>query len=216
MNDDRALRAADPAADLPADAGSAPARAMLAAILDTPTDSAVTRRPAGPGRRIRPRRVVLAGAVAATAGVLAPALWHSGPIGATAAYAVSVKADGSVHVTIRGDQIQDPVGLAAALRKAGVPTVVRTGAPTSNCGTPGEQKQAQEALLDDLQYHSTGLVMWPNLFPAHSTIVVTSFDTADEYGPGKLHDVRMYLAHTKTPSCAIGSTAVVWESKPAD
>ncbi len=216
MSIDRRLRDADPAAARVFDANSPQAQAMLTAILDTHRDSKAAERAVGPRRRSRPQRLVLAGALAVLASAtaaLAPALHDGGPVGTTtAAYAVSVQADGSVHVTVEWDQLLDPAGLAAALRKAGVPTVVRSAGRTTrlgyeHCGTRTEQDQADAAMTATPS--SKLIVLRPNLFPAHSTMVIASSYLS------QAHVVSMYLTHTDTPWCAISWIAGVLSARPA-
>jgi hypothetical protein len=230
MIDDRALRAADPVAGWRVDPESVQAQAVLTAILDSPRESSTldTRRPpmiqrvAGTGgtRRVLLRRAALGAAtlgVAVTVGVVGSTLWDSGPGARAAAYAVTPRADGSVQLTVRWAQLDDPDGLAAALRKAGVPTVVATRAPTHYCSTTAERERADAALNKPSPsggplFSKEGYLMRPKLFPADSTVVITSYDDSAK----QLHYTAMYLAPRDTTSCAISSElGAAWYIGPA-
>jgi hypothetical protein len=127
------LRSADPGSSLPApDPQDRAARAML--------DQVLADRPGvAPGRRGGARRLVLAGAVAATVaaiaavGVVATPWSHGRP--AAAAYAVTADGDGAVSVTVRWDELRDPTALNAELARLGARTVVMPRSPDGRCRT---------------------------------------------------------------------------------
>jgi hypothetical protein len=186
------LRAADPAAELPLDPGSLEAKAMLASIVATPRVI----------QRWRPRhRLVLGSAAVAAVAVAVGVVTVGG--GGSPAYAVTTQADGSVSVMVRWEQFNDPAGLAAALRAAGVPAVTTTARPDHACGTPADLDRRLQALSqmesDHLPVSENGYLMRPKLFPAGSTVVIASFDNVAK----KVHYTSMYLAPKSDTRCAM-------------
>jgi hypothetical protein len=191
---DERLRRADPAADWRVDPGSAPARAMLTAILATPRDEP-------PRPRLRPRRLAVAGAVGATA-VAAAVMWTGG--GPNEAYAVDAQPDGSVKLTVRWNELDDVDRLAATLRRAGIPTEVTSEAPDRYCASPPERDRASYALNEfhpgaEQPASTEGYVMRPKEFPAGSVLVLATFDDTAH----KLSVMMFYLAPADDVSCAL-------------
>lgn len=213
MIDERALRAADPAIGLRAEANSAQAQALLADILASPREdiashgrAPATFRPGGVDGWWTPRRRLALGAgalgIAAVVGALAPQLWGGAAGGPAAAYAVTPKADGSVEVTVRWADVRDLDRLKDALQKAGIPTAVAPHGASGYCDSTAGRDPADEALNKVAATGDTsldGYVLRPALFPAGSTLVVSAFDDPEQ----KLHNVVLYLAPKGDTSCAL-------------
>ncbi|ROO62715.1 hypothetical protein EDC02_4703 [Micromonospora sp. Llam0] len=215
METDRLMRDADPVADWRVDAESPQAAAMLAGILAQPRSdaaqpsgvTAVRRQPTAAVRRVRHRRLVLGGVAAAAVAVAlaASTIWLDGPGGATPAYAVTTNSDGSVELIVEWDRLNDPAGLAADLRRAGVPTELRTrrpGRPVPFCDPAGTERTGEG--LNNMSpsgepISTDGYVMRPALFPDNSVLVISHyFDPATH----TTYTV-FYLAPTDGRSCAL-------------
>lgn len=118
------LRAADPALATHPDAHDTEARAVLDHVLSTPS------APAAPVRR---RRRVIIGVAGAAAAAATAAFFIASP---AAAYTVDKRADGSVAVSFRPDQLRNPAKLNAELARAGARTVVIKMVPPEQCTAP--------------------------------------------------------------------------------
>jgi hypothetical protein len=120
-----------------------------------------------------------------------------------AAYAVTTKADGSVEVTVRWEDITDLDRVRGALQKAGVPTAIAPRGASGWCdGSAAGRDKADHALdmvSPDGQHSLEGYVLRPKLFPAGSTLVVSASDDPVR----KVHYVVLYLAPKDAPSCAL-------------
>ncbi len=179
------LRAADPAAVAAGgspDAASPYARAVLERVL------AAGDAPVRP--RTRPvGRLVAAGAVGAAAAVVASVLavttpWTHGQ--AAAAYTVDKLPNGSLHVTIRLAQLQDPARLNAELRRENAHTVALRMLPGNQCligpsiahqfAEPDPNRAEQAVLGRTISWvdraGTTRLVIDPRQIPADHTLVV--------------------------------------------
>ncbi|WBC13794.1 hypothetical protein O7600_22105 [Micromonospora sp. WMMA1998] len=212
MMSDRSLRAADPAADWRVDPQSTRAQQMLTGILATPHDvnadlsRRLPERQRGTTRRVWRRRIAFGGGAALAVTVAMSTLWNGEPNGATAAYAVTAKPDGSVELTVRWEQLRNVGGLATKLRQAGVPTVVTSSRPDRVCAAPADRDRASEALNkqnpNGQPASLDGYVMRPKLFPEGSTLVISTFsDTATQ-----LTYTMFYLAPTGSTSCTLSGT----------
>ncbi|WJK41094.1 hypothetical protein O7608_01130 [Solwaraspora sp. WMMA2056] len=214
METDRLMRDADPVAGWRVDAESSQATAMLAGILaqprsDTaqPSGLAAVRRPRTAVRRVRHRRLAFGGVAAAAVAVAlaASTIWLDGPGGATPAYAVTANPDGSVELIVEWDRLDDPAGLAADLRQAGVPTELRTGLPERFC--PGAGRDYTSEALNKLgpegePVSTDGYVMQPELFPDGSVLVIsTHADPQTQF-----FYTMMYLAPAGSTSCTLSGT----------
>ena len=215
MIDDRALRAADPAAGLRVEADSSQAQALLTDILASPRDGSVSRSKApatfrlgrGDGRWTPRRRLTLGAGVlapAAVVGAVAPVLWGGGAGRPAAAYAVTAKADGSVEVTVRWADVRDLDRLKGVLQKAGVPTAVTPHGASGYCDSAAERSQVDGAFSKLSASGVTGFegyVLRPRLFPPGSTLVLAAFDDPVQ----KVHNVVLYLAPKDSTSCALSN-----------
>ncbi|MFV2020545.1 hypothetical protein [Micromonospora sp. LOL_023] len=214
METDRLIRDADPVADWRVDAESPQATAMLAGILAQPRSDTVerpglaaVRRQPGAVRRMRHRRLAVGGVAAAAVAVAlaASTIWIDGPGGATPAYAVTTNPDGSVELIVEWDRLNDPAGLAADLRQAGVPTELRyaeQARPVPFCD-PAETERTGEGvnqMSPNGQPVSTdGYVIRPALFPDDSILAISHYsDTATQ-----MTYTMFYLAPTDGTSCAL-------------
>ncbi|WFE26333.1 hypothetical protein O7623_23795 [Solwaraspora sp. WMMD791] len=214
METDRLIREADPVADWRVDAESSQATAMLAGILaqprsDTAQPSGTTgvRRPRAAVRRVRHRRLMLGGVAAAAVAVAlaASTIWLDGPGGATPAYAVTANPDGSVELIVEWDRLDDPGGIAADLRQAGVPTEVHydmPARPVPFCD-PSETDKTGEGLNNmspsGEPISTDGYVMRPALFPENSVLTISHYSdpaTQTTY-------TMFYLAPTGGTYCAL-------------
>ncbi|MFY1696387.1 hypothetical protein [Solwaraspora sp. WMMA2101] len=215
METDRLMRDADPVADWRVDAESSQATAMLAGILAQPRSDAAqpsglaaVRRPRTAGRRVRHRRLAFGGVAAAAVAVAlaASTIWLDGPGGATPAYAVTANPDGSVGLMVDWDRLNDPAGLAADLRQAGVPTELRTGLPERFCPGVDARGYTSEALNklgpEGEPVSTDGYAMQPELFPEGSVLVIsTHADTETQF-----FYTTMYLAPADATSCTLSGT----------
>ncbi|MFV2126752.1 hypothetical protein O7621_02330 [Solwaraspora sp. WMMD937] len=227
METDRLMRDADPVADWRVDAESPQAAAMLAGILAQPRSDvaqpsgmpAVRRQPAAV-RRVRHRRLAFGGAAAAAVAVAlaASTVWLDGPGGATPAYAVTANPDGSVGLMVDWDRLNDPAGLAADLRQAGVPTELRyarDAQPVAVCLDSAGQQRADAALTSRSRSERTALAdgyrIRPELFPDGSVMVVSTFsDSATQ-----VTYTMLYLAPADDTSCTyLGSRVSTRYTKP--
>jgi hypothetical protein len=207
MVSDRLLREADPVADWHVDAESSQAQVMLAGILATPRNAEgsglASQARRGTTWQVWCRRVALGGAAALAAILAVSTPWSGGPNGTAAAYAVTVKPDGSVELTVRWEQLGNVGGLAARLRAAGVPTEVRSGMPARFCAGPADRDRASEA-LNKLSpagepVSRDGYLMQPKLFPEGSILVISTFtDQATD-----VTYTMLYLAPTGPTACAL-------------
>ncbi|MFV2088490.1 hypothetical protein [Micromonospora sp. LOL_021] len=213
METDRLMRDADPVADWRVDAESPQAAAMLAGILAQPRSdvaqpSGVTgvRQQPTTTRQLRHRRLAFGGVAAAAVAVAlaASTVWLAGPGGATPAYAVTTNSDGSVELIVEWDRLNDPAGLAADLRQAGVPTELRyarDAQPVAVCLDSAGQQRADAALTSRSRGERTaradGYRIRPDLFPDESVMVVSTFsDSATQ-----VTSTMLYLAPADDTSC---------------
>lgn len=120
------LRRADPVMDLADTDPVDESGAMLSRILREPVDQATGPRQTNPPRR---RRLVLAGAVTATAvagvaiaGVVSTPWSHGQKSGA--AWAIDGQADGSLRISVKFDGLRNPAALNRELRRRHAHAVV--------------------------------------------------------------------------------------------
>ncbi|MFV2106336.1 hypothetical protein [Micromonospora sp. LOL_015] len=221
------MRDADPAADWRVDAESPQAAAMLVGILAQPRSDAA--QPAGvtgvrqqptTTRQLRHRRLAFGGVAAAAVAVAlaASTVWLAGPGGATPAYAVTTNSDGSVELIVEWDRLNDPAGLAADLRQAGVPTELRyarDAQPVAVCLDSAGQQRADAALTSRSRSERTasadGYRIRPDLFPDGSVMVISTF--AD--GATQVTYTTLYIAPADDTSCTyLGSRVSTLYTEP--
>lgn len=213
METDRLIRDADPVAGWRVDAESPQATAMLAGILAQPRSDAAqpsgmsaVRHPRAAVRGVRHRRLMLGGVAAAAVAVAlaASTIWLDGPGGAAPAYAVTTNPDGSVELIVEWRRLDDPAGLAADLRQAGVPTELRyarDAQPVSVCLDPQGEQRTAAALTSRSRSEGTanadGYRIRPDLFPDGSIMVISTFaDSAT-----RVTYTMLYLAPVDDISC---------------
>jgi hypothetical protein len=139
------LRGADPAFAAPP---SEVDPAMLADVLRSPIGDSV------PPRR-RARLIALGGlaaAIAAGVAVVVPTLWTNGQ-SASAAYAVSSTADGSLEVTVHWNELHDPAALNIELDRLGARTVVMVPSGPGQCTADVWADPAHSTLRIDFTAH---------------------------------------------------------------
>lgn len=227
METDRLIRDADPVADWRVDAESPQATAMLAGILAQPRSDAAqrsglaaVRRPRAALRRVRQRRLALGGVAAAAVAIAlaASTFWIDGPGGATPAYAVTTNPDGSVELTVEWERLDDPAGLAADLRQAGVPTELRYATdaqPVPVCLDSAGRQRTDAALTSRSRSEGTAIVdgyrIRPDLFPDGSVMIISTFaDSARQ-----VTYAMLYLAPVDDTSCTyLGSLVTTLYLEP--
>ncbi|MDG4768370.1 hypothetical protein O7632_30395 [Solwaraspora sp. WMMD406] len=114
--------------------------------------------------------------------------------------------DGSVELIVEWDRLDDPAGLAADLRQAGVPTEVRTGLPERFCPGVDARGYTSEALNrlgpEGKPVSTDGYTMQPELFPDGSILVISTYaDTQTQ-----VFYTMMYLAPAASTSCTLTGT----------
>jgi hypothetical protein len=173
------LRAADPYADTTFDPGCASARRMFADIVANPR--------VGRGRSVgrpRPRALVAAGvliaagvAIVIVAGTRGPGRHHVEALGADG-YRLAVRADGSVRVLVRWDEVRDPAALQASLDQAQAHTLIwvtHSDPVTAWCTGPVHPFTGQLAagVIDyNIPHNGGGFLIRPQRFPAGVTLLI--------------------------------------------
>jgi len=214
------LRAADPAD--PVDPHDAAARAMFERIVTDPAEPARVRT------RSPRRRLVLAGAAVAavaavaTAGAITTPWSHGHP--ADGAFAVTPKADGSIAITVRWNQLRDPAALNAKLARLHARTVVMQVDPSCKAtpvvdpahnglyridltkhpelGNPGAEAAWLRAQQPWISYGATNVAftLHPRQIPAGDTLVIP-YDLRADVLPNSPVSPISHMLVREVPSC---------------
>jgi hypothetical protein len=163
----------------------------------------VSAEPAERGRRRRsPRRLALAGGLAAVAAAAAIAGVLFLSTGTQAAYAVTKNGDGSVTVEI--DSLSDAAGLQAKLQAAGVPAVVEYLPVGKMCkqpwftpAGPGAGGGAQQSSVGQSGDGTTTFTISGDR-PAGTTLVITT-----QTGPNGERALGIGNAEGTVPPCQV-------------